>query len=51
MFIFERDTHTRSVSGGGAERGETQNVKLAPGSELSAEPKMGLKLMNHEVMT
>ena len=31
---------------------ETQNLKQAPGSELSStEPDVGLKLMNHEIMT
>ena len=48
MFIFERE----STSGGGAERDtHTQNRKQAPGSELSAEPNMGLKLMNREIMS
>ena len=50
MFIFERkrqtDTHTHThththihthTSWGGAEREETQNLKQAPGSELSAQ--------------
>ena len=37
MFIFERD----SMSRGGAERErETQNLKQAPGSELSAQSWM-----------
>ena len=36
MFIFERQR--QSVSGEGAERErETQNLKKAPGSELSAQ--------------
>ena len=30
---------------------ETQNLKQAPGSELSAEPDAGLELMNREIMT
>ena len=30
---------------------ETQNLKQAPGSELSAEPDAGLELRNHEIMT
>ena len=34
MFIFERER--QSMNGGGAER-ETQNMKQAPGSELSAK--------------
>ena len=43
MFIFERETERQSVSGGGAERGgaqrerETQNLKQAPDSQLSAQ--------------
>ena len=43
MFIFEKETETE-CSGGGAEReGETQNLKQAPGSELSAQsPTWGL---------
>ena len=52
MFIFERER--QSASGGGAEskRGrETQNLKQAPGSELSAQPDAGLELMDCKVMT
>ena len=30
---------------------ETQNLKQAPGSELSAEPDVGIELMNREIMT
>ena len=41
-----------TASGGGAERErETQNLKQAPGSELSAEPDAGLKPTNREIMT
>ena len=39
-----------SMSRGGVER-DTQNLKQVPGSELSAEPDMGLKLPYHEIMT
>ena len=40
------------MSTGRAERErETQNLKQAPGSELSAEPDTELKLMNLETMT
>ena len=39
MFIFE-----------GRERWR-QNLKQASGSELSAEPDAGLKLISHEIMT
>ena len=46
-----RDTERQSVSRGAAER-ETQNLKQAPGSELSAlSPQAGLKLTNGEIMT
>ena len=44
MFVFERERerHTQSASRGGAER-ETQNLKQAPGSDLSAQsPMQGL---------
>ena len=48
MFIFERDRQRQSVSGGGPET-ETQNMKQAPGSELSAQSwEAGL---NHKIMT
>ena len=41
MFIFERETDRQSMRGGGAEReGETQKLKQAPGSELSAQSPM-----------
>ena len=40
------------MNGGGAERErETQNRKQAPGSELSAQPDVGLELTNCEIMT
>ena len=41
------------MSRGGAERErETQNLKQAAGSELSAQsPVMGLKLTDHKIMT
>ena len=48
MFIFdrerERERERTRMSGGGAERErETQNLKWAPGSELSAQsPTQGL---------
>ena len=44
MFIFERERKRISMSRGGAERErETQNLKQAPGSELSAHsPTQGL---------
>ena len=37
---------------GGAERGrETENLKQAPGSELSAESNVVLELTSREIMT
>ena len=40
------------MNAGGSERErETQNLKQAPGSELSAEPDVGLELTDHEIMT
>ena len=30
---------------------ETQNLKQVPSSELSAEPNMGLELIDHKIMT
>ena len=39
--MTERETHTQSMSRGGAERErETQNPKQVPGSELSAQNAM-----------
>ena len=47
FFIFERERE--SMSWGGAERErKTQNLKQAPGSELSAlSPMAGLELTSH----
>ena len=39
------------MSGGGERKRETQNLKQAPGSELSTEPTAGLELMDREIMT
>ena len=39
------------VKGEGQRERETQNLKQALGSELSAEPDVGPKPMNHEIMT
>ena len=54
IFIFERerDRQRQSASGGGAER-ETQNLKQALGSELSAQSLMwgSNSRMNREIMT
>ena len=37
LFIFERQRDRQNMSGKEAEREETQNLKQAPGSELSAQ--------------
>ena len=50
MFIFEMKRDRVWAGNGARERGR-QNLKQAPGSELSAEPDMGLELTNHEIMT
>ena len=39
------------MNGEGSERQKAQNLKQASGSQLSAEPDMGLKLMDRENMT
>ena len=39
------------MSGGGAEREETQNLKQAPGSELSAQSRMRGSNSDCEIMT
>ena len=53
MFLFEGERGRQSMSRGGAERErETQNLKQAPGSKLSAQsPDVGLELTNCEIMT
>ena len=59
MFIFERerDTHTQSVSKGGAERkGDTGSEAASRLLAVSTEPNSGLELTglelkNHEIMT
>ena len=51
MFIFETERDRAWVGEGQRER-ETQNLKQAPGSELSAQsPTLGLELPNREIMT
>ena len=37
LFLRERERERESTSEGGAEKEETQNLKQAPGSELSAQ--------------
>ena len=37
MFIFERERETDRAQVGEGQREETQNLKQAPGSELSAQ--------------
>ena len=52
VYLFLRDRERQRMSRGGAERGgrgETQNPKRAPGSELSAHA--GLKSTSREIMT
>ena len=44
MFIYLRERERQR------ER-ETQNLEQAPGSELSAQSPIQLKLMNNEIMT
>ena len=46
----ERETEHEQRRGRERER-ETQNLKQAPGSELSAQSLMGLKPRNYEIMT
>ena len=53
MFIYflrERSTECEQVRGRERER-KTQNLKQALGSELSAEPDMGLEPINREIVT
>ena len=51
VYTFLKDRDRAQAGVGQRERG-TQNLKQAPGSELSAtEPDAGLKLMNREIMT
>ena len=53
MFIFEREGERDRVWAGEEQREkETQNLKQAPGSELSAQsPVAGLELTDREIMT
>ena len=44
LFLRQRERQTEHEQGRKRER-ETQNLKQAPGSELSAEPNAGLELM------
>ena len=50
IYLFLRDRERAQV-GEGQRENETQNLKQAPGSELSAEPNAGLKATNSEIMT
>ena len=47
--IFE--TETEHEWGEGQRERETQNLKQAPGSELSAQPDVGLKITDREITT
>ena len=58
LFLRERDRETETErereaqEGKGQRERETQNLKQAPGSELSAQkPDLGLKLTDCEIMT
>ena len=51
LFIERERERERENEWGRSRERETQNPKQAPGSELSAEPDMGLKLTNCEIMT
>ena len=52
VYLFLRGRERQRVSRGRSEKErETQNLKQAPGSELSAEPDAGLKLTNCEITT
>ena len=46
----ERERERERIGEGQRER-ETQNLKQAPGSELSAESDAELELMNRDIMT
>ena len=50
MFIFKRKKERQSAAGKGQRERETQNLKQAPGSELSAEPNVGLEPPNCEIL-
>ena len=50
LFIFEREKVTEHKPGRGREWGK-QNLKQASGSELPAEPNVGLEPTNREIMT
>ena len=47
LFIFERN---RAPAGEGQKERVIQNLKQAPGSELSAQSHAGLEPTNHEIM-
>ena len=52
MFIFEKERDTQSASGEGQRETETQNLKQALGSEVSAQSlTWGLNLTSYEIMT
>ena len=48
-FIFEREK--KSMSQGGAERGNTESQSGSRLPAASTEPNMELKVMNSEIMT
>ena len=52
MFIYFEEERDRAWAGEGQREKETQNLKQAPGSQLSApEPNAGLELMSCEIVT
>ena len=52
MFIFERERERQNMSRGGAEReGDTKSKAGSRFHTVNAEPNVGLKLKNHEIMT
>ena len=50
FYLFLREERDRVWAVEAAERGR-QDLKQAPGSDLSAEPNAGLKLRDREIMT
>ena len=53
IYLFLRQRETEREQGEGQRERETQNLKQAPGSELSVstEPDMGLKPTSRKIMT
>ena len=52
MFIFERERDREQAREGQREReGDTESETGSRLCDVSAEPDVGLELMNHEIMT